>query len=32
MKAESLGGSRLRGPDKVTEDIELGLFNDRRVT
>ncbi len=27
-KAESLGGTRLMGPDKVTEDVEIGLFND----
>jgi uncharacterized protein len=27
-KAESLGGSRMMGPDKVTEDLEIGLFND----
>jgi hypothetical protein len=27
-KAESLGGSRVMGPDKVTEDTEIGLFND----
>ena len=27
-KAESLGGSRMMGPDKVTEDVEIGLFND----
>ena len=27
-KAESLGGSRLMGPDKVTEDIEIGQFAD----
>jgi predicted enzyme related to lactoylglutathione lyase len=27
-KAESLGGSRMMGPDKVAEDTEVGLFND----
>jgi uncharacterized protein len=27
-KAESLGGSRTMGPDKVTEGVEIGLFND----
>ncbi len=27
-KAESLGGSRLMGPDKVMEGIEIGMFND----
>ncbi|MGI8921578.1 MAG: VOC family protein [Solirubrobacteraceae bacterium] len=27
-KAESLGGSRMMGPDKVMERIEIGLFND----
>jgi uncharacterized protein len=27
-KAESLGGSRVMGPEKVMEDIEIGLFND----
>ncbi|MDX6720704.1 MAG: uncharacterized protein QOJ63_2958 [Solirubrobacteraceae bacterium] len=27
-KAESLGGTRVMGPDKVMERIELGLFND----
>jgi hypothetical protein len=27
-KAESLGGSRVMGPDKVTDAIEIGLFND----
>ena len=27
-KAESLGGSRMMGPDKVTEEIEIGLFTD----
>ena len=27
-KAESLGGSRMMGPDKVMEQIEIGLFND----
>jgi predicted enzyme related to lactoylglutathione lyase len=27
-KAESLGGSRVMGPDKVMEGLEIGLFND----
>jgi|SRR6266542_4879482 len=27
-KAERLGGSRLMGPDKVTERIEIGMFAD----
>jgi predicted enzyme related to lactoylglutathione lyase len=27
-KAEGLGGSRVMGPDVVTEGIEIGLFND----
>jgi uncharacterized protein len=27
-KAERLGGSRVMGPDKVTEEIEIGLFTD----
>jgi uncharacterized protein len=27
-KAESLGGSRVMGPDKVMETIEIGMFND----
>ncbi|SBW27117.1 VOC family protein [Protofrankia symbiont of Coriaria ruscifolia] len=27
-KAESLGGSRIMGPDKVVEGTEIGLFND----
>lgn len=27
-QAESLGGSRVMGPEKVMEDIEIGLFND----
>ena len=27
-KAENLGGTRVMGPDKVMERIELGLFND----
>jgi predicted enzyme related to lactoylglutathione lyase len=26
--AESLGGSRMMGPDKVMEGVEIGLFND----
>ena len=27
-KAESLGGSRMMGPDVVAEGVEIGLFND----
>jgi uncharacterized protein len=27
-KAESLGGSRMMGPDKVPDGPEIGLFND----
>lgn len=27
-QAESLGGSRVMGPEKVMEDIEIGLFKD----
>jgi uncharacterized protein len=27
-KAESLGGSRMMGPEKVMEGVEIGLFND----
>jgi uncharacterized protein len=27
-KAESIGGSRMMGPEKVTEETEIGLFND----
>jgi predicted enzyme related to lactoylglutathione lyase len=27
-KAESLGGKRMMGPDKVTEEIEIGMFAD----
>jgi predicted enzyme related to lactoylglutathione lyase len=27
-KAESLGGSRMMGPEKVMEEIEIGLFTD----
>jgi predicted enzyme related to lactoylglutathione lyase len=27
-KAESLGGSRMMGPEQVMEDVEIGLFND----
>ena len=26
-KAETLGGSRMMGPDKVMEGVEIGLFN-----
>ena len=26
-KAESLGGSRMMGPEKVMEGVEIGLFN-----
>jgi predicted enzyme related to lactoylglutathione lyase len=27
-KAESLGGTRMMGPEKVMEGVEIGLFND----
>jgi uncharacterized protein len=27
-KAESLGGSRTMGPEKVADGVEIGLFND----
>jgi uncharacterized protein len=27
-KAESLGGTRMMGPEKVMERVEIGLFND----
>jgi predicted enzyme related to lactoylglutathione lyase len=27
-KAESLGGSRMMGPEKMMEQVEIGLFND----
>jgi predicted enzyme related to lactoylglutathione lyase len=27
-KAESLGGSRMMGPEKVMEGVEIGLFSD----
>lgn len=27
-KAESLGGSRVMGPEQIMEDVEIGLFND----
>jgi len=27
-RAESLGGSRMMGPEKVMEQVEIGLFND----
>jgi predicted enzyme related to lactoylglutathione lyase len=27
-KAESLGGERMMGPEKVMEQVEVGLFND----
>ena len=27
-RAESLGGSRVMGPEKVMEQVEIGLFND----
>jgi uncharacterized protein len=27
-KAESLGGTRMMGPEAVTEGVEIGLFND----
>jgi hypothetical protein len=28
VKAESLGGTRVFGPDKVTDEIEIGQFTD----
>jgi predicted enzyme related to lactoylglutathione lyase len=28
VKAESLGGKRMMGPDKVTEEVEIGQFQD----
>lgn len=28
MQAESLGGTRLMGPEKVMEGVEIGVFND----
>ena len=28
VRAEGLGGTRVMGPDKVMEDLEIGLFND----
>ncbi len=28
VKAESLGGKRLMGPEKVTEGVEIGVFDD----
>ncbi|MDQ3102583.1 MAG: VOC family protein [Actinomycetota bacterium] len=28
VKAEELGGKRTMGPDKVTEGVEIALFND----
>jgi predicted enzyme related to lactoylglutathione lyase len=28
VRAEGLGGTRVMGPDKVMEGIEIGLFND----
>jgi uncharacterized protein len=28
QQAESLGGTRVMGPDKVMEGLEIGLFND----
>ena len=28
QKAESLGGTRMMGPDKVMEGVEIGLFSD----
>jgi len=28
QKAESLGGSRMMGPEKVMEGVEIALFND----
>ena len=27
-KAESLGGLRIKGPEKILEQVEIGLFND----
>ncbi len=27
-KAESLGGSRVMGPEQVTDEVEIGLFTD----
>lgn len=27
-KAESMGGTRMMGPDKMSEDLEIGLFTD----
>jgi predicted enzyme related to lactoylglutathione lyase len=27
-KAESLGGSRVMGPEQVTDEVEIGLLND----
>jgi len=27
-KAESLGGTRVMGPDKITDEVELGQFKD----
>jgi predicted enzyme related to lactoylglutathione lyase len=27
-KAESLGGSRMMGPNKVMDQVEIGMFND----
>ena len=27
-KAESLGGSRMMGPETVMDSVEIGLFND----
>jgi predicted enzyme related to lactoylglutathione lyase len=28
VKAESLGGTRTMGPEKMTEEVEIGLFTD----
>jgi uncharacterized protein len=28
VKAESLGGTRVMGPDQVTEGVEIAIFND----
>ena len=28
QKAESLGGSRMMGPERVMEQVEIGLFQD----
>jgi predicted enzyme related to lactoylglutathione lyase len=28
VKADSLGGTRLMGPEKISDELEIGLFND----